>query len=172
MTWSRALLSVALLSAGCGPVPSPPETKRYTMPTDAMRPTLTSGQTFTAKVVAAGAYRPTPGDVVVFRPPDSWGRGPGPSVARVIAVEGSVIACCDVEGRVTVDAVALDEPYLGENSPVDASPDASRCISRRFGPVTVEPGHVFVMGDSRGMSMDSRCLGTLPTGRVVAAMAA
>jgi signal peptidase I len=169
--WSRSLLCVALLLTGCNAAPNLPETKRYTMPTDAMRPLLTSGQTFTAKVVDAGSYRPTAGDVVVFHPPKSWGRGSGPSVARVVAVEGFVIACCDVEGRVTVDGVALDEPYLGENSSLNASPDSGQCISRRFGPVTVEADHVFVMGDSRGLSMDSRCLGALPTRLVIAVMA-
>ncbi|MEV4510918.1 signal peptidase I [Dactylosporangium sp. NPDC049525] len=168
--WSRVLLGMALLSAGCGAAPELPETRRYTMSTDAMQPLLTSGQTFTAKVVAEGTYRPTVGDVVVFRAPDSWGRGSGPSVARVVAVEGFVVACCDVDGRVTVDGVALNEPYLGENSSIDAPPDAGRCVSRRFGPVTVEAGRVFVMGDSRGLSMDSRCLGALPTDRVIAVM--
>lgn len=86
----------------------------------------------------------------------------------MVAVEGFVIACCDIEGRVTVDGVALDEPYLGENSSIEQPPEAGRCISRRFGPVEVEAGHVFVMGDSRGISMDSRCLGALPTDRVIA----
>ena len=78
-----------------------------------------------------------------------------------------MIACCDVDGRVTVDGVALNEPYIGEDSSLDAPPDAGHCTPRRFGPVTVEPGHVFVLGDSRGISMDSRCLGTVPNDRVI-----
>jgi signal peptidase I len=168
--WWRAVLGVALLSvgaAGCGTL-DPPRTQRYTMSSDAMRPKLQAGEAFEARVVAAGTYKPTAGDVVVFRAPDSWERGGGYSVARVVAVGGFVIACCDVQGRVTVDGVALDEPYLGENASLDASPDMGRCVSRRFGPVTVEAGTVFLMGDSRGVSMDSRCLGTVPTDRVVA----
>lgn len=164
------MLGAVLLTAACGAAPQLPQIERYTMSTDAMQPLLKAGQTFKAKVVAAGTYRPTAGDVVVFRPPESWDRGSGPSVARVVAVEGFVIACCDVEGRVTVDGVALKEPYIGEDSPIDAPPDAGRCISRRFGPLTVEAGTVFVMGDSRGLSMDSRCLGGLPTDRVIAVL--
>ncbi len=137
------------------------------MPTDAMKPRFSAGQRFTAKPVAAGGYRPRAGDVVVFRAPDSWGRR-GLSVARVVAVGGTVVACCDVDGSVTVDGVTLDEPYLGENSPIDATATVERCYGRRFGPVRVEPGHVFVMGDSRGISVDSRCKGTVPDDRIVA----
>ncbi|MEV0135533.1 signal peptidase I [Dactylosporangium sp. NPDC050688] len=163
---SRILLCAMALLAGCAAA-EVPRTKRYTASTNAMQPALKAGQTFVARVVAPGTYKPTPGDVVVFRNPEAWGSPGNESVKRVVAVEGFVIACCDVEGRVTVDGVALDEPYLGEDSPIDAEPVATQCLSRRFGPVTVEPGHVFVMGDSRGVSMDSRCLGTVPNDRVI-----
>jgi signal peptidase I len=117
---------------------------------------------------------PEPGEVVVFKGPDTWtpevsvaepgnwaggallwlGRAVGvapPSeddfVKRVIAVEGQTVQCCDAEGRVTVDGKPLEEPYIFENTPVE---------SRAFGPVTVPEGRLWVMGDHRSASADSR----------------
>jgi signal peptidase I len=117
---------------------------------------------------------PDPGDIVVFEGPDTWspeisveepsnwftgaalwvGRTIGvapPSeddfIKRVIATEGQTVQCCDSEGRVTVDGEALDEPYIHENTPID---------SRAFGPVTVPDGRLWVMGDHRSASADSK----------------
>ncbi|RBY87099.1 signal peptidase I [Blastococcus sp. TBT05-19] len=117
---------------------------------------------------------PEPGDIVVFEGPDTWtpeitveepsnwftgallwvGRTLGvapPSeddfVKRVIATEGQTVQCCDVEGRLTVDGEPLDEPYIFENTPIERRP---------FGPVTVPEGRLWVMGDHRSASADSR----------------
>jgi len=117
---------------------------------------------------------PRPGDVVVFKGPDTWtpevsvaepsnwftgallwlGRTVGvapPSeddfVKRVIATAGQTVECCDVQGRVLVDGKPLDEPYIFENNPID---------QRAFDPVTVPKGRLWVMGDHRSASADSR----------------
>ncbi|MGY1838406.1 MULTISPECIES: signal peptidase I [unclassified Modestobacter] len=116
---------------------------------------------------------PEPGDVVVFRGPDTWspeiaveepsnwftgglltlGRTIGvapPSeddyVKRVIATGGQEVACCDPEGRVTVDGEPLDEPYIYQDNPIE---------SRTFSPVVVPEGRLWVMGDHRSASADS-----------------
>lgn len=75
-------------------------------------------------------------------------------VKRVIATEGQTVDLID--GKVYVDGEMLDEPYYsGETYSIDATVNY---------PVTVEPGCVFVMGDNRGHSLDSRSsnLGTVP----------
>lgn len=75
-------------------------------------------------------------------------------VKRVIATEGQTVDLID--GKVYVDGEMLDEPYYsGETYSIDATVNY---------PVTVEEGCVFVMGDNRGHSLDSRSsnLGTVP----------
>jgi signal peptidase I len=98
------------------------------------------------------AWRPfgTPqaGDVVVFHLTTQRDL-----LKRVIAVEGQTVSVTG--GVVYVDGVALDEPYIAE-PPVQESP-----------PITVAPGRVFVMGDNRNNSDDSRRFGPVEIDRIV-----
>jgi len=125
---------------------------------------------------------PQPGDVVVFEGPDTWpseaqaseptnwftraalfvGRAVGvapPSdrdfVKRVIAVGGQTVQCCDDQGRVVVDGRPLEEPYLYQDD------------QRAFGPVTLSAGQLWVMGDHRGDSADSRDHGPISVDDVI-----
>lgn len=128
------------------------------------------------------------GEIVVFRGPDSWKQevaGPGPAsnplskllrgvgravgaappsekdfIKRVIGIPGDTVQCCDPKGRVVVNGVALDEPYLYEDD------------RATFGPITVPKGRLWVMGDHRGASADSRAhqddhQGTIPVDNVI-----
>lgn len=135
------------------------------------------------------------GDVVVFRDPDDWlpeivdydtnkfvskaksalvavGVLPNPTkqylVKRVVGVEGDHIVCCTKGGNLTINDVEVTEPYIyAGNKPSEMKFD-----------VTVPEGKIWVMGDHRGASADSRYhqedinKGFVPlsrvTGRVVA----
>jgi len=92
------------------------------------------------------------GSLVGFAPPSEKD-----FIKRVIGVPGDHVACCDAKGRVTVNGVALDEPYLFPgNSPSDQPFDS-----------TVPAGHLWVMGDHRADSSDSRINGTVPEDKVI-----
>lgn len=81
--------------------------KPYTVPTDSMTPTVNAGDRILAERVDGGDVRR--GDVVVFTDA-TW--GDVPMVKRVVGVGGDTIACCDKDGRLTVNGKAVDEPYL------------------------------------------------------------
>jgi signal peptidase I len=101
------------------------------------------------------------GDVIVFREPTRVSKSHGLLVKRVIGLPGDHVACCDSRGRITVDGRPLDETYLYPGDP------PSRI---RFS-VTVGQGQVWVMGDHRNISLDSRKWGAIPAsdilGRIV-----
>ena len=84
-------------------------------------------------------------------------------VKRVIGLPGDRVACCDTQGRLSVNGVSLDEPYL---FPLDLP-------SRDRFDVLVPPGRVWVMGDHRSRSADSRAHladpggGTVPISKIV-----
>ena len=80
---------------------------------------------------------------------------------------GDRVACCDEEGRVTVNGVSLDETYILEDSPLEVPPNPGECRSRRFDEVVVPPGQIFVLGDHRLVSQDARCQGPVPIDNVI-----
>jgi signal peptidase I len=101
-----------------------------------------------------------------------FGTAPGQTdfIKRVIGVPGDHVACCNAQGLVTVNGVALHEQsylYPGE-APSDAPPG----YSGRFS-ITVPPGRLWVMGDNRAVSDDSRLRqsdpghGTIPESEVI-----
>lgn len=170
----------------------------YVIPSASMEQTLHGcpGCTNDRVLVDKLVYRfgePSPGDVVVFRGPASWagsaefdrlepdnvllrglqqaaaviGLAPPDErdfVKRVIAVGGQTVMCCDDQNRIQVDGQPLTEPYVYQ---ADGEPQES------FAPVTVPPGHLWVMGDNRNNSADSRrhvdddATGTIPIDNVI-----
>jgi signal peptidase I len=131
------------------------------------------------------------GEIVVFKGPKSWQDQPefvshapsnpigrffhdigsaigvaAPSskdfIKRVIGVGGDHVVCCDASGRITVNGVALTEPYLYPGSKPSATPFD----------VVVPKGRLWMMGDNRDGSADSRSHlndqnGTIPTSDVI-----
>ncbi|MET9933295.1 MULTISPECIES: signal peptidase I [unclassified Streptomyces] len=135
----------------------------FTVPTDSMTPTLDVNSRVLAERVDGAEVRR--GDVVVFNDP-LWGSSP--MVKRVVAVGGDTVACCDAEGRLTVNGKAVDEPYLRPGM-------GGRTIAsdREFS-VTVPEDSLFLLGDDRHTSLDSRThleetgRGSVPRSTVVA----
>src|SRR6266542_6859422 len=104
--------------------------------------------------------------LMIRRPPRST-LFPYTTSSDLIGLPGDTVACCDPKGRVYVNGYALDEPYVTDDSSLDAPPAVRECRSRRFGPITVETGQMFVMGDHRLVSQDSRCQGQVPIDHVI-----
>ncbi|MGW8380730.1 signal peptidase I [Streptomyces sp. ODS28] len=114
----------------------------YTVPTDSMDPTVKAGDRVLAERIDGGEVRR--GDVVVFQ--DSvWGSVP--MVKRVVGVGGDKVACCGNQGRLTVNGKAVDETYLKDRDPNSQPP---------FKATTVPQGKLFLLGDHRIDSADSR----------------
>jgi signal peptidase I len=115
----------------------------YAVPTDSMEPTVPAGTTVLAHSINGSQVGR--GDIVVFRDP-TW--GDTPLVKRVVAVGGDTVACCDKQGRVTVDGTPLDEPYLDR--------DAANALGTSTFSAKVPAGRLFLLGDNRAVSEDSR----------------
>jgi signal peptidase I len=155
---------------------------QYHVPTSSMWPTIEPGdRIFVSKAAyglrlpftnyfITGTEAPEVGEVVVFADPRG---GPIPLVKRVVALEGQSVAL--VGGTLFVDGVAqmiehLDDGRVIEHIGAHAHLSGSRDFED-YGPTVVPAGHIFVMGDNRAVSLDSRVIGPvalhLLRGRVV-----
>lgn len=157
----------------------------YTIPSGSMETTLHGctgcyGDKVLVDKITYDFTDPSPGDVVVFKGPPAWLESEGPPeesgnpvvrffqnigsvfglappderdfVKRIIAMGGQTVQCCDAQNRVLVDGKPLTEPYIHWEDPDNPVQDS-------FDPVTVPPGDVWVMGDNRNNSDDSRYQG-------------
>jgi signal peptidase I len=166
----------------------------FFIPSGSMENTLLVGDRVLVNKVVYDMRDPVRGEIVVFRGTDNWapevtapvsqsfgaklGRTVGDLVGvsrpgerdfikRVIGLPGDKVACCDDQGRITVNGTGINEPYVQDNSPLDAPPNPRQCTSRRFAEVTVPAGEMFVMGDHRAVSQDARCQGPVPIANVI-----
>jgi signal peptidase I len=113
-----------------------------------MEPTVHDGTALIARWTDPADLRR--GQLVVFRDPQGT-----LALKRVVGVAGDRVAIRDAV--LEVDDRPVDEPYV----------DESRIDGTYFGPVTVPTGTIFVMGDNRAPSIDSRAYGAIPFRRVV-----
>ena len=126
----------------------------YEVPTGSMLETIQEGDRLVGEKVTYRYSEPKQGDIVTFSNPDG---SDTTLIKRVIATGGQTVNL--VDGVVYVDGVALDEPYtLGKASyPFDYSLTG---VTMSY-PYTVPEGSVWVMGDNRTNSLDSRYFGAV-----------
>ncbi|WP_372509546.1 signal peptidase I [Streptomyces humicola] len=158
----------------------------FSIPSASMQDTLQIGdRVLVDKLTPWFGSKPERGDVVVFHDPGGWlGENPAPSsnpvasgiqtvlsfiglmpsanekdlIKRVIAVGGDTVECRGT-GPVYVNGKPLNEPYI--------YPGNTPCSDKPFGPIKVPANHIWVMGDHRQDSLDSRYHQNLPGGGTV-----
>lgn len=95
-------------------------------------------------------------------------------IKRVIGLPGDKVMCC-TNGKVVVNGMILDEPYVFEDDHMafcasqtdDTAPATADQCGPTSSPFTVPKGRLFVLGDHRGASADSRYHGTIPVSSVI-----
>lgn len=125
----------------------------FEVPSGSMEDTIMTGDRIFAEKLSYHFDEPSAGDIVVFSDPQVPSRV---LVKRVIATEGQTVSL--VGGDVYVDGVRLSEPYAQGNS-YPLSPTAGN-VSLSY-PFTVPAGCLWVMGDNRENSSDSRYFGPI-----------
>ncbi|MEP6816369.1 MAG: signal peptidase I [Marmoricola sp.] len=139
----------------------------FYIPSPSMEPQFVKNDRILVQKVSYWGGGPVRGDIIVFKDPGGWltaqdtashsgvkklmetiGLYPagGHLVKRVIATGGDHVVCCDSQGRITINGGPLTEPYL----PKDTAPSLTRFD------VNVPKGYLWMMGDNRGNSSDSR----------------
>lgn len=119
----------------------------FLIPSASMEPALRIGDRVLVNKISYRLHEIHRGDVVVFERPacDRVEGGLKDLIKRVVAVGGETVEARD--GSVFVEGERVREPYLSDG-----------VVTADFGPVEVPAGHLWVMGDNRGNSKDSRFL--------------
>ena len=147
----------------------------FYIPSGSMENTLVRDDRVIVSKLTPGPFDLNRGDVVVFKDPGNWlgtvpeSREGGPRetlrrvlqfvglvpddsddhlIKRVIGMPGDHVVCCDKDGQLTINGVAVSEPYIRQgDNPGGGKPNFD---------ITVPSGRVWVMGDHRSDSSDSR----------------
>jgi signal peptidase I len=150
----------------------------FYIPSESMEPGLIKNDRILVQKVSYWfGGDPSRGDVVVFEDPGGWLQGDEPAptglanvlskvglyptgghlVKRVIGTEGDIITCCDDEGRIMVNGEPIDEtPYIAKEHGECAAVQTftGQGCHWTIGPIPA--GKLFVLGDNRSSSSDSR----------------
>ncbi len=131
----------------------------YEIPSGSMEETIMTGDMVFSEKISYYFREPQQGDIVTFADPEQPDRV---LIKRVIAVGGQTVDLKD--GKVLVDGVAIEEPYIGGKESYPLSRTAANA-DVSF-PYTVPRGYVWVMGDNRTSSQDSRYFGAIPASSI------
>jgi signal peptidase I len=138
------LVSFALVFGFVRPVIAAP----FYVGSESMVPTLEVWDRVLINKLAYDLDEPERGDIVLFRSPEG---GEDPLIKRVVGLPGDTIEVR--HDRLHVNGKLQREPYVNDEYREHQAP---------YGPQQVPPDHVFVMGDNRGNSQDSRVFGPVP----------
>lgn len=130
----------------------------FTIPSGSMEKTLQIGDCIFAEKISYRSGAPQAGDIVTFADPEVNGRT---LIKRVIATAGQTVDLRD--GKVYIDGVAQEEPYTRglPSEPLNTA----RGVEISY-PYTIPEGSLWVMGDNRTNSADSRYFGAIPISSV------
>lgn len=131
----------------------------YQIPSGSMEETILTGDMVFAEKVSYKLGAPKRGDIVTFSDPAIPSRT---LIKRVIATEGQTVDLKN--GHVVVDGIELDEPYTNGLPSYPLTPAYGTSISY---PYIVPEGEVWVMGDNRTNSQDSRYFGPIPVSTIL-----
>jgi signal peptidase I len=115
-----------------------------------MEPSLHTDQRLIVEKISYSFHEPRRGDIVVIKVPQA---GSGLLIKRVIGLAGEKVEIKN--GKVYINEQPLEEPYLSQQ------------YQRDMRAIVVPPKHIFVMGDNRGFSNDSRSFGPVPLDNIV-----
>lgn len=128
---------------------------------ESMRETLQDNDKL---IISSLFYTPKTGDIVVIKP-DGYRASDEPLIKRIIATEGQTVRIDYENWEIYVDGVKLDEPYIEGMRESRSMKYAS--VEKYNSEFTVGKGQVFVMGDNRNHSTDSRALGEIGENRIL-----
>jgi signal peptidase I len=128
----------------------------YSIPSRSMAPTLEVGDYIAVSTAAYGFSEPKRGDVVVFNAPNSQGIN---YVKRITALPGDRVAIN--HSQLLINGLPVTEPYL--------NPDQSHATAQttEMPERVIADGELFVLGDNRNNSNDSRFFGTVPRASLI-----
>jgi len=132
----------------------------YYIPSPSMNPTLFEGDRILVNKLSYKLHSVNRGDLIVFDTPEASGEDD--LIKRVIGLPGEFVNV--EEERIEIDGGLLLEPYLPLSSNIKSFATPVNCVNRpdeNYG-CRIPDDHVFVMGDNRSNSRDSRFFGPVP----------
>lgn len=136
----------------------------FYIPSGSMEPTLQVGDRVVVNQWSYRLHDVNRGDIIVFRRPEGeTAAGVDDLIKRVIGLPGETVTIKD--NHVFINDAPLEEPYLPVGTRTDGTGDPIPCAPES--PCHIPDGQVWVMGDNRSNSMDSRFFGPIPESKIV-----